>query len=279
MRFYVIKARSLLLWMIGAMMILLGLGIGAGRLIGRQEAAAPALAQTAREEEAPAPHFTLEVIAVTSPGKTARSVFLYHTHTHEAYEMDPENRYVPTETWRTADENCNVVRVGEELAECLRRAGIQVHHDTADYEMPKLSTAYSRSLQALKTAAEEGYDLYIDLHRDSFSKGNGPNTVTVEEKEAARLLFLIGQGTGTGFDERPDWPSNARAAQAISDFVNSRTPDLSRGIALKSGRYNQQAATPSMLIEVGNNKNTLPEALCAMEPLARAICQYFDTLE
>ena len=34
-----------------------------------------------------------------------------------------------------------------------------------------------------------------------------------------------------------------------------------------------------MLIEVGNNKNTLPEALNAMEPLAWAICQYFDGLE
>ena len=34
-----------------------------------------------------------------------------------------------------------------------------------------------------------------------------------------------------------------------------------------------------MLIEVGNNKNTLQEALNAMPCLAQAICAYFDALE
>ena len=64
----------------------------------------------------------------------------------------------------------------------------------------------------------------------------------------------------------------------ISDFLNQRAENLCRGVKLKSGQYNQQAATPSILVEVGNNQNTLQEALNAAEPLARAICLYFDTL-
>jgi len=223
--------------------------------------------------------FSMEVLSVSAVPAAPRRVYIYHTHTYEAYEMDGDNRYRQTEDYRTADENYNVVRVGEELATCLRAAGIQVNHDTTAYEPPRLSTAYSRSLEGITRAAEEGHDLYIDLHRDSYSRGNGPNTVSVEGKDAARLLILIGKGTGTGFDERPDWEKNQIPARFISDALNRRAEGLCRGVSLKSGRYNQQAAVPSMLIEVGNNKNTLPQALAAMEPLARAICAYFDTLE
>ncbi len=248
----------------------------AGRGFSRIVRAIPAYAETAADLSS---GFSMEVVSVSAGRPKQKKVFLYHTHTYEAYEMDGENRYQPTETWRTADHGYNVVRVGAELAARLREAGIFVTHDTTDYEPPRLSTAYSRSLEGLKKAAAEGYDLYIDLHRDSWSRGNGPNVIEVDGQSAARLLILIGQGTGSALDEKPDWEANEKAAQAISDFLNARAENLCRGVSLKSGRYNQQAASPSMLIEVGNNKNTLPEALNAMEPLARAICQYFDGLE
>lgn len=223
--------------------------------------------------------FSMEVIAVSEPIKRSGRVYLYHTHTYEAYEMEEDDRYTPTEKWRTADERYNVIRVGEELKRYLEDAGLTVTHDTTAYEPPKLSTAYARSLVGIENAAKEGYDLYIDLHRDSYSAGNGVNTVDTPSGRAARLLFLIGQGTGTGFDERPDWETNQRAARLLSDALNDQLPSLCRGVSLKSGRYNQQAATPSMLIEVGNNKNTLREALNAMPYLAQAICRLFDLTE
>lgn len=238
-------------------------------------AAAVSLDLTAPETAA-SDGFSLEVISAASAPQPARRVFIYHTHTYEAYEMDPEHRYVPTETWRTADAEYNMIRVGEELARWLQAAGIDAAHDTTAYEPPRLSTAYARSLEGLQAAAAEGYDLYIDLHRDSYSKGNGPNTVTKGGAAMARTLILIGKGTGTGFDERPDWEKNQQAALQIADGMNRQINGLCRGVSLKSGRYNQQAATPSMLIEVGNNKNTLPEALAAMPYLANAICAYFD---
>ena len=260
-----------LMGIIGVLMILFAV-----ELFAQGGAARKAWGPAARAEDTVP--FSLEVIAVSIPGQRQRRVFLYHTHTYEAYTMDDENPYTATEAWRTADSRCNVVRVGAELASLLRAAGIHVTHDTAAYEPPRLSTAYSRSLEGLRAAAEEGYDLYIDLHRDSYSKGNGPNTVNVGGRDTARLLILIGQGTGSSLDEKPDWQRNRASAQAISDAVNLRAQGLCRGVSLKSGRYNQHAASPSMLIEVGNNQNTLPQALAAMEPLARAICQYFDAL-
>lgn len=223
--------------------------------------------------------FSLEVVSVAAAQRPQRRVYIYHTHTHEAYAQDPDDPYRPTEKWRTADENYNMVRVGKELAEHLRAAGVFVTHDTTDYEMPRLSTAYSRSLSGIEAAAAEGYDLYLDIHRDAYSKGNGPNTVSVDGRDAARVLFLIGQGSGSALDEKPDWQQNEKAALMIAGFMNERVENMCRGAALKSGRYNQQAASPSMLIEVGNNLNTLGEALLATVPLSVAICRYFDCLD
>jgi len=277
MRFFAVRAKDLLCWLISVMVLFFALGLIIGNWGGER------LAQAVSIDLNPDPvemdDFSLEVISVVSSSATVKRVYIYHTHTYEAYEMDAQNQYKPTETWRTADSQHNMIRVGAELKKRLEEAGIQVTHDTTAYEPPRLSSAYSRSLEGLKAAAQEGYDLYIDLHRDSYSQNNGPNTVEQEGKKMIRFLFLIGQGTGNGFDERPEWEKNQRAAQIISDALNDQTDNLSRGVSLKSGRYNQQAATPAILIEAGNNKNTLNEALAAMPSLAQAICQYFDSLE
>lgn len=220
--------------------------------------------------------FSVEVISVQQPKRVFR-VYIYHTHTYEAYEN--VNGYAETEKWRTEDEKFNMIRVGAELKKALEDAGVFVTHDVTAYEPPKLSTAYGRSLEGLKKAVEEGYDLYIDLHRDAYSEGNGPNTVSRDGKAIARVLFLIGKGDSFDGAEKPDWEQNGRAARWISEQMNEEISGLSRGVALKSGRYNQHAAIPCILIEAGNNKNTLEEVLAAMPYVARGICSYFDNME
>ena len=278
MFFYAVRGRDILLWLVGVLVIVFGVSLC---ITPGWEPTHGAAAASIELNEPPVAvdGFSLEVISVTSGQKPRRRIYLYHTHTYEAYEQDAAKPYRETEKWRTADAEYNMIRVGAELAALLRDAGIEVYHDRTAYEMPRLSTAYARSLLGMEQAAKEGYDLYIDLHRDSYSAGNGANTIERQGKQLARLLFLIGKGTGTALDEKPDWQKNQAAAEKISARLNAQAAGLSRGISLKSGRYNQQAAVPSMLIEVGNNKNTLQEALNAMPCLAQAICAYFDALE
>ena len=235
-------------------------------------------------EPSPAPPqgFTLEVI---SPARTAAKagyrVLIYHTHTYEAYTATSDMPYTPTEKWRTANEQRNMVAVGARLAELLQSAGVEAVHDTTAFEPPKLSSAYERSLGMLKKRLADGerYDLYIDLHRDAYSKNNGPNTVEKDGETLARLLLLVGKGTGqtgAGYAEKPDWESNRAIAQAISNRLNLQCEGLCRGVSLKNGRYNQHIAPCSVLVEVGNNYNTLEEALAAMPYLANAICALAD---
>lgn len=236
--------------------------------------------------EAQKPSLVIEVIA---EGETAQmaaasavderpSVLIYHTHTWEAYEMTDDARYTPTETWRTKDDAHNMVRVGEELARELEARGFSVVHDQTDFEPPNLSAAYTRSLDMLKTRLDGGetYDYILDVHRDAYSGDwNGANCVTDESgARRAYVMLLVGKGTGTtgaGFDERPDWPQNLALAEEITAAMNAALPGISRDVKIKTGRFNQHVSTGALLIEVGNNKNTLKEALASCPVIAEAL--------
>lgn len=206
-------------------------------------------------------------------------VLIYHTHTWEAYEMTEETQYEPTETWRTKDERYNMIRVGEQLARELEARGFFVVHDRTIFEPPNLSTAYSRSLEMLddRMAAGESYDYVFDVHRDAYSGlYNGANSAELEGERVAYVMMLVGKGTGatgSGFDERPDWPKNLELAQRITDEMNALLPGVSRDVKIKSGRFNQHISTGALLIEVGNNRNTLDEALAACPVIAQAIAK------
>ena len=219
--------------------------------------------------------FHIEVVQGPGVGVTSGKmrVLIYHTHTYEAYTPTQEHPYAQTEEWRTKDNQCNVVRVGEELATLLTAAGFEVVHDTTAYEPPVLSTSYTRSLKMLEESLGRGekFDLYIDLHRDG---GGGNNTVQVGDRRLARIMLLIGKGTGqtsAGFDKKPDWEKNLAIAQAITDDLNGQVPDLCRAVKLSSSRYNQHIAPHCILIEAGSNKNTLEEVLASVPYLSDAI--------
>lgn len=202
---------------------------------------------------------------------------LYHTHTWEAYEMTEDTQYTPTETWRTKDERYNMIRIGQELEKCLTELGFDVVHDTTAFEPPTLSSAYTRSLEMIKARlqAGENYDYILDIHRDAYSGAyNGGNHAYKDGEEIAYIMMLVGKGTGatnSGFDERPDWPKNLDLAQRITDNMNRQVSGVAREVKVKTGRFNQHVSTGALLIEVGNNQNTLQQALAACPIIAQAL--------
>ncbi|MBQ6859188.1 MAG: stage II sporulation protein P [Clostridia bacterium] len=204
-------------------------------------------------------------------------VLIYHTHTWEAYRMTDEAQYIPTETWRTKDAAHNMIRVGEKLAQELETRGFVVVHDKTAFEPPTLSDAYSRSLQMIESRLSQGesYDYILDVHRDAYSGPyNGANGVEHEGTPMAYVMLLVGKGTGAtgaGFDERPDWPQNLELAEQITEAMSGRVRGIARDVKVKSGRFNQHVSTGALLIEVGNNHNTLEEALASCAVIADAI--------
>ena len=216
--------------------------------------------------------------AVMQQGNRPR-VLLYHTHTWEAYEMTADTQYTPTETWRTKDERYNMIRIGKELEACLTELGFDVVHDQTAFEPPTLSSAYTRSLDMLeeRLGAGETYDYILDIHRDAYSgEYNGSNYARQDEKEIAYIMMLVGKGTGatnSGFDERPDWPKNLDLAQHMTDSINALVSGAAREVKIKTGRFNQHVSTGALLIEVGNNRNTLEQALAACPVIAKALAR------
>ena len=203
----------------------------------------------------------------TQPVERPR-VLIYHTHTHEAYAQTAADPYRETESWRTEDQTHSVVRVGEALAALLTDYGFDVVHDTADYEYPKLNTAYARSLDMLETKRGETFNLCVDLHRDAWDKSMA-ECACIGSQRAAQLMMLI--GNGGNFDIKPDYEANLVFAARLTDRINALCDGLCRPVMVKNGRYNQHLFTPSVLIEVGHNLNTLDEALASMPVLAEAL--------
>lgn len=240
----------------------------------------PSGAEQAEPQAATAPDASAFSISLlhTRPQAAPGSILIYHTHTYEAYRQT-QPPYEETEKWRTADAACNMIRVGEELAALLTGLGYRVVHDTTAFEPPELGSAYARSLAMLekRIAAGESYDLYIDLHRDAYVEGQaGSNTVSAGGTEVARLMLLIGKGEGytdAGYDRRPDWETNLQVAQSITDGLNRQVEGLCKEVRLKSGRFNQHVDTGCVLVEAGNNRNSMAEVLAAMPYLADAIHQ------
>lgn len=217
-----------------------------------------------------------EPIEVEVVKPNPRSVLIYHTHTHEAYEQVKDDPYEALEAWRTADADHSVLRVGEELARCLRELGFEVVHDQTDHENDALSTAYTRSLGTLE-GYDRSFDLYIDLHRDAYSRGMRTRWTDADGTPMAQPMLLI--GNGNGFDEKPYYDENLAFARVLTDLINRDHPGLCKDVLVKDGRYNQHIGIFAVLIEFGHNKNTLREALNTAPVVARAIKAAFDNPE
>ena len=281
MRFRVIKAGTLLL---AASVVILAIVVAVIviSMLGKSDDAAPTAVQVFTDSQSALIPIPINIEnehtdSIVSPGdifteilptENGKRILIYHTHTHEAYRPAYEGEYEQLEAWRTVDNEHNIVRVGDELAALLEKRGFTVVHDTTDHEQFDLSTAYERSLVTLSSRFDEDYDLYIDLHRDAYTEG-AQLTCAYAGNDSAKLMVLIGKGEN--FDEKPYFDENYSLACELTDKINSICPGLCREVMVKTGRYNQHISPASLLIEVGNNMNTLEEALSSMPVLADAI--------
>ena len=89
---------------------------------------------------------------------------------------------------------------------------------------------------------------------------------------------VISEENGTFYAKVPDidgcvttGKSISEAIDLITDALNAQVEGLAYPVKTKTGRFNQHISEGAVLIEVGNNMNTLREALDAMPYLARAI--------
>jgi len=200
-------------------------------------------------------------------GTAGPQALIIHTHGSEAYTPDGDDLYTESDPSRTEDTRYNVVRVGDELAQILTERGIEVIHDRKLYDYPSYTGSYGRSLEAINAylADNPSIKIVIDLHRDALIGEDGTVYKTVADigdEQTAQIMIIAGTDS-TGL-QHPAWRQNLAFAMRLQAAVVSKYPTLARPLTVSQYRYNQQATTGSIIVEVGCNGNTLQEALGAI---------------
>ena len=221
---------------------------------------------------------TAEPLTQTLPAQGPQ-ILIVHTHGTEAYTAEPGREYEATDPYRTTDAEHSVIRVGEVLAEALRRQGLNVAHDTGLYDYPRYTGSYTRSEAAVGAWLERypSIAVVIDLHRDAV--GTDPaacRTLAAACGGAAQVMLVV--GTGENGLAHPLWRENLKLAISLQRAMDAGSPTLTRPIQLVRERYNQHLTTGSLILEVGNNGNTLTEAERAVELFALAAGPVFLSL-
>lgn len=186
-----------------------------------------------------------------------KSIHIYNTHQGEKYATK------------------SVKEGSKYLMQLLQQRGYDVDYETTDFELYKTKNninykySYTVSKKYLNVAVKEHgkYDLVIDFHRDSIPKST--STLTYKDKQYAKLMFVVGKGSS-------NYEKVKKMSTELSDLLNKKVPQISRGIYIKQSHYNQDVTENMVLIEVGANENTYQEVQNSLNILSLVIDEYLS---
>ena len=198
------------------------------------------------------------------------SVLIYHTHTDEAF-FKGDRDYKETSTGRTLDENYSVVRVGSELKSDLENYGFTVIHDKTDNVSASFKKAYEASYKTISKYIGK-VDVYVDLHRDAYY-GQKNNTVKFGDKDCAHICFVVAKGEN--YTYKPNWQDNYKLALKLTEKLNEICPGIAKDIIFKNYRFNQHVSKSCLLMEFGNEHNTIDEVNNTASVVAMAMNEIY----
>lgn len=196
-------------------------------------------------------------------------ILIFHTHASEGFADS-----------RAGEVSDTVVGTGELLADILtQKYGYRVMHDTTVFDRKdgkdNRNYAYNDALKQLQKVLEEhpSIEVVIDLHRDAGTK----RVATVNGKQTAKVMLFNGlcrntQGKLT-YLPNENLKGNLAFSFQMKLIGDEMYPGLMNRIFLKDYRYNMHLKERFLLVELGTEKNTVEEAMNAMEPLADVLHQ------
>lgn len=201
------------------------------------------------------------------------AVLILHTHTTESYRKTSVD-YAETAEFRTLEERCNMLAIGDRVTELLEAGGIRVIHDRALHDYPSYTGAYSHARKAIRAALEEhpSIKLVLDIHRDAMEDKKGRQLAAsfdLDGTSCARIMLVM--GTGNAGQSNPFWQTDLSLALKLTAALEQQAPGITRPIDLRKQRFNQDLAENTLLVEIGAAGNSQEEALLAAEKLAEAI--------
>ncbi|MDE6566796.1 MAG: stage II sporulation protein P [Lachnospiraceae bacterium] len=210
---------------------------------------------------------------MTMQKKKEPQILIYHTHGASEAFIDS----------KAGKKEESIIGVGGELAKLLtEKYGYHVLHDETEYDRINgdidRNKAYNQSYAGVTKTLQKypGIQVLIDLHRDGV--GNKVHRLTnINGKRTAQVMFFNGLSRNKKGDIAYLHNDNLQANLAFSLQLKlacmEQYPDFAKPVYLKNYRYNLHLRERSLLIELGNENNTLQEAKNAMEPLAGILHQ------
>lgn len=196
--------------------------------------------------------------------KAKPEIFIYHTHTTEAY--------APGEAY-TQDLSKTVASVGDVLTtELENNYGISVIHDKTIHDMTR-NQAYGRSIVTLDRYLKQygSFKMIIDVHRDS-GPTKSATTAAFNNESLSKIMFVLAK-------KSPYYSKNEETVKKLEEISSKIFPGFSRSTfykAEKNGYYNQHRQANTVLVEVGTELNTLDEGKNSAKYLARIIAEYLN---
>lgn len=188
--------------------------------------------------------------------ETEPLIYLYNSHQTEEYKAS---------TYAEFSINPTVIMNNYILEDIFNKNGYKtiVEESSIKEILNRNNWNYTYSYKASRVFLEESIIKYpslkyfIDIHRDSLTRDK--TTVTIGDKEYAKVIFLIGL-------ENPKYEENLNFTERINNKMNELYPGLSKGIYKKGGPgvngvYNQDFSNYTILIEIGGYENTTNEVL------------------
>lgn len=207
-------------------------------------------------------------------------VLIVHTHATESYMDEDLGYYYESYSPRNYDDNYNVVRVGEEIAQTLRRHGVAAVHCLKHHDEPSYLGAYDNCADSILSYLQdyETIKLVLDIHRDSITTDDGEKikpTFMYNNKKAAQIMIMCGNDNN-GYYDFPNWRENMNLGVKLQQMAESKFPGMTRPLYFGNFMYNMNLGECSLLIEVGTDANTLDEAVYSGEMLGEVIADVIN---
>lgn len=195
------------------------------------------------------------------------TVLILHTHATESYQPSGQG-YKQLAPWRTLDESCNMLSIGQRVAQQLEAGGIHVLQDRTLHDYPSYNNSYidARSTLTDYMARYPSIRLVLDLHRDATdsSRGQLRTVAQVDGNATAQLMVIVAAN-------HSDYETNLSLGAKLHLQLEQQAPGITRPLQLSAQRFNQDLCPGALLVEVGAAGNSHEEALRAADQLASAI--------
>lgn len=191
--------------------------------------------------------------AKTEETKDQKCVYIYDTHQSEEY-----------------NDGKGVMDAAADLGARLEKKGIKVILETHSFQdyMNAHGMDYNQSYFVSNKYLQDalvnygGFDLCIDLHRDSVPRE--ASILKANGKTYAKAMMVVG-GLATYAD------SSSQISSTLTDIMNKKVNGIMKGVMTREAYYNQQVAEKIVLIEVGAEVNSFEEITNTTEVLAEGI--------